>query len=195
MTNTDPNTNTDTNPNTDSDSDSDSDSDTDPDQYINLEEYIGSQIPEENKNIYQIQLNNDTLIIKKISEHYILPDIIIKEDFGPESQFSLYSCVYMETELEKNNNQIYYPLIKLVEKITNGKEEIGQNQEQIITYSIGIKFSNQLDLKQNKIQEIKDFKVFLIANKKSKENVYTTEIPKDINQFNIIEKLIGYVLD
>ena len=167
-------------------------SDADQDQYINLEKYIQSQIPEENKNIYQIQLNNDTLIIKKISEHYILPDIIIKENFGPESQFSLYSCVYMEKELEQNNNQIYYPLIKLVEKITNGKE-MKESQEQIITYSIGIKFSNQFVLEQNK--NINDFKVFLIANKKNKENVYTTEIPKDINQFNIIEKLIGYVLD
>ena len=97
------------------------DSDSDSDKYINIEEYVKTQIPDEEiKNIYQIQLNNDILIIKKISEHYVSPDIIIKENFGPNSEFSLYSCVYMEKELEQNNNQIYYPLIKLVEKITNG---------------------------------------------------------------------------
>ena len=186
------NTNADLDSNSNSNSNSNSDSDSDPDKYINLEEYVKTQIlDEEIKNIYQIQLNNDILIIKKISEHYVSPDIIIKENFGSNSEFSLYSCVYMEKELEQNNNQIYYPLIKLVEKIINGKDE---KQEQIITYSIGIKFSNPFDLEQNKNKEIIDFKVFLIANKRSNENVYTKEIIKDINQFNIIEKLISYVL-
>ena len=173
--------------------------DSDSDKYINLEEYVKTQIPDEEiKNIYQIQLNDDILIIKKISENYVSPDIIIKENFGPNSEFSLYSCVYMEKELEQNNNQIYYPLIKLVEKITNGKEESQESQEsqeQIINYSIGIKFLNPFDLEQNKNKEINDFKVFLIANKRNNKNVYTKEIIKDINQFNIIEKLISYVFD
>lgn len=169
-----------------------SDSSDNPEEYINLEELIQEQMKGvEIKNIYQIQVSNEKLKISHISKHQISPDIIIQENFGPESQYSLYSCVYQQEELEKNNDSIYYPLVKLVELYK--KNEL--NQEKIITYSIAVKFNNQFNLESNLNKELDDFKLFIVANEKNKENIYTNEIPKDISQSNILEKLIEYVID
>jgi hypothetical protein len=159
--------------------------------YLNLEELIQEQMKGiEIKNIYQIQITNEKLLISHISKNQISPDIIIQENFGPESQYSLYSCVYIQDELEKNNDSIYYPLVKLVELYK--KNEL--NQEKIITYSIAVKFNNQFNLESNVNKELDDFKIFIVANEKNKENIYTNEIPKDITQLNILEKLIEYVM-
>lgn len=171
--------------------DSDSDSDSDSDKYINLEELVQEQLKGvEIKNIYQIQLFNEKLIIKHISQHQISPDIIIQENFGPESQYSLYSCVYMHDELEVNANSIYYPLVKLTEIYKQDNIE-----EKKITYSIAVKFNDSFVLDNIINKEYDNFKLYLVANQKNKENIYTKEIPSDINQSNILEKLIGYVIN
>ena len=57
-----------------------------------------------------------------------------------------------------------------------------------------MKFNNQFNLESNINKELNDFKLFIVANEKNKENIYTNEIPKDINQSNILEKLIEYVI-
>ncbi len=159
-------------------------------EYINLEELVQEQLKGvEIKNIYQIQIKNEKLIISHISQHQISPDIIIQENFGPECQYSLYSCVYMEEELKKNNNSIYYPLVKLTEIYKKDNLE-----EKKITYSIAVKFNNEFNLDSNINKDFNDFKLFIVANEKNKDNIYTNEIPKDINQSNILEKLIEYVI-
>ncbi len=168
-------------------SDKDSNSE---EEYINLEDVIQEQLDGvEVKNIYQIQLNLEKLVIKHISQHYVSPDIIIQEDFGSENQYSLYSCVYTEEELEKNNNTMFYPLVKLIE---NYKKD--DTNSKIIIYSIAVKFNYTFSLKSDLNKDINDFKLFLVANEQNKENVYTKEIEKNINSSNIIEKLLEYVI-
>ena len=56
------------------------------DEYINIENLL-----KENVNIYQIQINNDKLIIKHIGTGSESPDIIIKEGFGIDKSLYLYN--------------------------------------------------------------------------------------------------------
>ncbi len=91
-----------------------SESDSEPDEYINLEEIIKNNEPEK-KNIYQIQINPDSIIIRLVGRELFVPDVIIQENFGPKNSLSLYSCLYEEDDFNINideNKNYFFPLIK-----------------------------------------------------------------------------------
>lgn len=139
---------------------------------------------EEIKNIYQFQICNEKLIIKHISQNYILPDIIIKENFGPNSEYSLYSCVYSDDELKNLflNTDIFFPLVKMIKKDLNT----------ITTWSIAIKFTILIKLDEILNKDLNCFELYLVSNTKDSPKINYQQIIKDINQDNIIEKLITY---
>ncbi len=167
-----------TNTNTDLNSDSDSE------EFIDIEDLI-KQKGLEQLDIYQLQINFDKLVLKKIGKEHFAPDIIIKENFGPNKNMNLYSCVYTDEELFENLtcNQIFFPLVKLV---------INSSSNDIITYSIAVLFNNLHNLEDIDRDNITDFMLYFVYNKKNEERVHTTEIEKNINSDNIIEKLIEH---
>jgi len=160
-----------------------SDNSSDSDEYIDVDEIISRDL--NNKlDIYQIQLYDNNIIIKNIGKENYAPDIIIKENFGPNNSYSLYSCIYTEDELFQIsliNNDTFFPIIKLGVK---------QDEHNITTFSIAVKFNNVSVLKEQVEQEISDFNVFLVYNKKNEEKVHARELDKNINSGNIIETLI-----
>ena len=97
--------------------DDESDDESDDDTYINITEMLDIQI----KNIYQIQINNEKVVIKHIGHGSHVPDIIIKEDFGKKKNLNLYNCVYTNQEIDffktKVDEEKFLPIIKLVEKL------------------------------------------------------------------------------
>ena len=161
-------------------------------EYVDVDEIFNYQNNQNNqnkiKNIYQFQISNTKLFIKHISQNYILPDIIIRENFGPESKYNLYSCVYSEDELINlsSNNDIFYPLIKFVEK--------DSNQNIFKTWSIAVKFNNQIELISSLDKEINLFDLYIVSNTKNNPKIFYQIIKKDIDQNNIIEKLIDLVM-
>ena len=159
------------------------DNSSDSDEYIDVDEIISRDL--NNKlDIYQIQLYDNNIIIKNIGKEDYAPDIIIKENFGPNNSYSLYSCIYTEEELFKIdliNNDTFFPIIKLGVK---------QDEENITTYSIAVKFNNVSVLKEQVEQEITDFNVFLVYNKKNEEKINVQHLDKNINSGNIVETLI-----
>ena len=68
----------------------------DSDEYID----ISSKIQDNTEHIFQFQLDNEKLFLKYIGKSSTIPDIIIKENFGQESNMSLYNCIYSYNELE-----------------------------------------------------------------------------------------------
>ncbi len=139
------------------------------DEYINIEDLL-----KENANIYQIQINNDSLIIKHIGTGSESPEIIIKEGFGIDNSLNLYNCIYKEKEFN-NINDIFFPIIKLKKK-----EEY---------YTIIIKLNT---IKYNLI--INDFQLyFTYSNDNNVFNYY--EIKKNINSSNIIETILENVIN
>lgn len=152
----------------------DSDFDSDSDEYINVETLILTQ--NNNKNVYQFQLDNLNLLIKKIGTSTSAPEMIIRENFGPKSNLSLYSCVYMENELESiNDDNFLFPIIKLI-----------NSGEQTIISSFAIKIKQLLSWDN----PINDFELFWVQNIQSTEFIKVEQISKNINSSNIIEKLI-----
>ena len=75
--------------------------DSDSDEYVDLSE----QINDNTENIYQFALSENQLILKHIGKCNVVPDIIIMEKFGPDSNLNLYNCVYSKTELKLNMNE------------------------------------------------------------------------------------------
>ena len=126
-------------------------------------------------NTYQIQIENENLIIKHIGNMPHTPDIIIKENFGPNLNLNLYSCVYSEEELV-NNNKLFFPLVKYIKKNTNNN----------IVSCFAVKFEENI----NTTNIIRDWKLFWI--KECGEEITTCEISKNINTNNIIESIIMY---
>lgn len=122
------------------------------------------------KDYYQIQLNNDEYIIKKIGYGSEIGDIIILENFGRDKKYTLYACVYEKEEMELMD---YIPIIRLTDEIHN--------------YCICFK-SNKL------VYDIidKNFELYFIHGIKQK-NIF--KLDKNINQKNIIEIIIDKLLD
>lgn len=181
------NTNTDTNSNFDN-----SNTDTDSDEYIDLSEYIEDNL----KHIFQFQINNEILVLKYIGKSSDTPDIIIMENFGPNSNMCLYNCVYSHEELEsvkkpepisesndkldKSNNleqlELFFPIIKLVVK----------EQDNIIISSIAIRLEQEI-IFDNVINE---WKLYWVSNSNTSEYIKTLKLEKDINSTNILEQII-----
>lgn len=148
--------------------------------YIDINDLIKEQL----KNIYQIQLCNDNLMIKHIGIGTHVPDIIIKESFGKKNNLSLYNCVYLEDETnflksEQNSNKLL-PVIKLIEKLDNHTN----------IYALSVKIQNFT----NYNEYINNFDIYLTYTS-NKNNFYHVEITKNIDHNNIIEKMLGHIID
>lgn len=76
------------------------DENSDSDEYIDLSTCMNDDL---NK-IYQFNLTDEKLSIKYIGKSSVIPEIIIVENFGPDLNMSLYSCVYSYNELISINN-------------------------------------------------------------------------------------------
>jgi hypothetical protein len=60
------------------------------------------------------KINLNKLELKLIGVGSNIPDIIIKEKFGPNSNLYLYSCVFSSTEIINGiSNNYFFPLIRL----------------------------------------------------------------------------------
>lgn len=145
---------------------SDSDS-----EYINIEMLFENN----KKNIYQFHLNNEKLIIKNIGRSTEAHDIIIKENFGPNSSMNLYNCIYMEDEINIIDN-LFFPIIKLINYYNN----------KIIISSFAIKIKENIKYEK----EIKEWDLYWVQNTQKEDYINTKKISKNICPDNIIEKLL-----
>jgi hypothetical protein len=204
--NMEPNTKSNTEPNTEPNMDSimntDTDSDTDSDEYIDLSSCVENDL----KHIFQFHLINEKLLIKHIGKSSDTPDIIIMENFGPESNMSLYNCVYSHEELESvkttlldnNDNpdkipeenpdkipdknpehhKLFFPIIKLI---------VRNDIENYTISSIVVKLNQEIVYEK----EIELWELYWIENSSlNKEYIKTIKIEKNINPTNILENLI-----
>ena len=152
-------------------------------EFINIEDLI-----EEKLKLYQIQLNNEELIIKNIGYGSEAPDLIILENFGLNKNLSMYNCILTENELssELNTNQnLFYPIIKLVEKKLNNNDD--KIKEYV--YSIGIKLQNNILFEQ----KINFFELYFFY-KQNNNLLQFKQISKNINSSNIIEIILDNYL-
>lgn len=186
--------------NTEFDTNINSDSNSDSDSYIDLSECVRDDL----KHIFQFHLMDTKLIIKHIGKSSDTPDIIIMENFGPESNMSLYNCVYSHDELETtkisndininvnmdkninknnknnefNNLDLFFPIVKLIIKTTSSYYTIT---------SLAIKLNQQIVIEQ----EINEWDLYWIENFSfNKEAFKTIKLEKNVNPSNILEKLI-----
>ena len=137
------------------------------DDYINLDNYIN------HIEYFQFDLNNKNLKLNLVGKGEDIGDIIIKENFGKNNDYTISSCIYKYDEITNIKNK-FIPLIKLYnEKNTCG---IG-----IILYE-NISINNTTD----------NFDVFFIYQT---NKFHKLKLEKDINKSNIIEKLIDKLLD
>jgi hypothetical protein len=159
------------------DNTTDSDSD---DAYIDINNIIKAQL----KNIYQIQINNESLIIKHIGMGSHVPDMIIKENFGKNNNLNLYNCVYMESEIDflkiELNNDKFLPIVKLVEKL-----ETNNN-----IYTLSIKVNEILNYNES----CTDFNIYLTYSL-SNDYINDIKLEKNINSSNIIEKMLENIIE
>lgn len=180
------------------------DSDSDSDEYIDLSNYVENYL----KHMFQFHLMDEKLLIKHIGKSYDTPDIIIIENFGPESNMSLYNCIYSHDELESiktestnddniiltNDNEIklnetefednlehlklFFPIVKLIVKL---------NLETSIISCIAIKLNQEIVYEK----EIVDWDLYWIEySSLNKETFKTKKLDKNINPKNILENLI-----
>lgn len=161
--------------NQNSDLDSNSDS-----EYIDLSSLANSDC----KNIYQFHLDNTKLVLKLIGKSSYAPDMIIKENFGPKLNLSLLGCVFTWGELEsveKKSTELFFPLIKLINRVS---------EDHIIITSIAVKL-NEL-ITQDK--EIELWDIYWVQTDNQTDTVVTSQLEKNINSDNILEKIIGFSL-
>jgi hypothetical protein len=158
------------------------DVDSEDDTYIDINEILKSQL----KNIYQIQINNESIIIKHIGVGSHVPDMIIKEAFGKNNNLNLYNCVYMESEIEflksELSNDKFLPIVKLVEK----------SDSETKIYSISIKVNELIEFNK----PYTNFNVYLTYTSSTYvESLYKLDLDKDINSSNIIEKMLETIIE
>ena len=148
-------------------------------EFINLDDYINDNI--DKKKLYQIQLLNNNFIFKHVgNSNTNPPDMIIKENFGVDNSYNIYSSLYLEDELLNYKDKII-PLIK----ITNNK----QNDK----YSLCIKYDNNI-FENNKDINYNLFFVYNTVDKVICDPINDDE-KKNINPDNIIEKLFELIID
>ena len=154
------------------------DLDSDSDVYIDLSDKLESN----SENIYQFQINNEKLFLKFIGKSTYIPDIIIKEKFGLESNMYLYNCIYSENEIYKfknlNEKKLFFPIIKLIIK------EKQKNK----MYSIVVKINQEIIFDN----EINNWEIYFTQNLQSEDFIKTIKINKNINSSNIIEEIIKF---
>lgn len=127
------------------------------------------------EDIFQIQLNNEILIIKKIGKSSNTDDLIIVKN----KNISIHSVVYSMEELsdcQKTGGN--FDLLKLYDKENNS-----------ITYLSVI--INKYEIEKN----MNDFRVLIFTIYENKEKRYFREVEKKINKKNIVEKIILHHLE
>ncbi len=146
------------------------------DEYINLEELI-----EEKQKLYQIQLNNNTLIIKNIGYGIVAPEVIIEENVGIDNNLSIYNCILSQGEIDSYSKEnSYYPIIKLDEK---------KSEDIINTYILSIKLTKEMELDK----EVEEFEIFLILIDGETGSIGYKILEKNITPNNILEVVIKNV--
>lgn len=146
----------------------------DSDEYVDL----SSNIESKSEDVYQFIIENNKLELRHIGKFTMAPDIIIKQNFGPKSNMSLFSCVYTYNELTTQSDELFFPLVKLVIK----------NELNVITTCIAIKLIDYVQVDK----PINEWDLYWLENKSNLEHIKMCKIEKNINPTNIIEKIIGY---
>lgn len=145
--------------------------------FMNVNDFIKEE------NIYQIQVDNKKINIKKIGKGKFAENMTICEKIGKRQDISVYSVVYLESELidcEKTTGN--YDLLKLYQ-FNDGNEIFS---ELIININSEYKISET-----NKIDEINDFDLFFVSQIKDKEEKFIKKFyEKNINKNNLFETLI-----
>jgi len=145
-------------------------------EYINLEELI-----EEKQKLYQIQLNNNTLVIKNIGYGIAAPEVIIEENVGIDNNLSIYNCILSQGEIDNYSKEnSYYPIIKLEEK---------KSEDIINTYILSMKLNKEIELDK----EIEEFGIFLILIDGETGSIGYKILEKNITPNNILEAVIKNV--
>lgn len=137
------------------------------DDYINLDNYIN------HIKYFQFDLNNKNLKLNLVGKGEDIGDIIIKENFGKNNDYTISSCIYKYDEIT-NIKDKFIPLIKLY----NEKN----------TYGIGIISYENIPINNT----TNNFDVFFIYKT---NKFHKLKLDKDIDKNNIIEKLINKLLD
>ena len=137
------------------------------DDYINLDNYIN------HIEYFQFDLNNKNLKLNLVGKGEDIGDIIIKENFGKNNDYTISSCIYKYDEIT-NIKDKFIPLIKLY----NEKN----------TYGIGIISYENISINNT----TNNFDVFFIYKT---NKFHKLKLDKDIDKNNIIEKLIDKLLD
>ena len=183
------------------------------DEYIDISDNF-TEINKKIFKVFQFQPNHNKLVLKHIGNFSQVPDIIIKEEFGPDSNMYLYNCVYSQEELGKINDKLSdneYDNIDLNENIDlndnndNNKEDetfelffplvklIIADKTNPSSSIITVKLCSPIKLseltKSNEI-EINDWELYWIQNVQTEEYVKVLPIEKNISHSNIIEKFM-----
>jgi hypothetical protein len=148
-------------------------------EFINIDNFINDK--ENQKKLFQIQLLNNNIIFKHIgNSNTSPPDMIIKENFGIDNSFNIYSSLYLEEELLDYKNKII-PLIKITNNKLNDK------------YSLCIKYTFENNINES----INNYNLFFVYNVDDKViyELISEEDKKNINPDNIIEKLLELIID
>lgn len=141
-------------------------------EFIDLDNLIKEQ---SKIKLYQIQITNNIFIFKHIGEtNEKAPEVIIKENFGIDNKYSMFTIIYEENELIEYNNKII-PLIRITDNKNN--------------YSICIKYN--IDNINNTTNDI--FDLYFVYNI-NKDIMYKL-LEKNINADNIVEKLFELIID
>ena len=144
-------------------------------EFIDLDNLI-----EEQKKIklYQIQITNKTFIFKHIGETSEgAPEVIIKENFGIDNKYNMFTMIYEENELIEYNNKIV-PLIRITDNINY--------------YSICIKYNIDNNFIDNYfVNNI--FELYFVYN--INNEIKYILIEKNINADNIVEKIFELIID
>lgn len=154
-------------------------------EYINIEDIINNnQIIK----LYQFQVNNNNYNIKLVAETHKIPEMIIKENFGINNSFSLYSYIYEKNEIINNT---CLPLIKLI-KINNDKKNWIYSLCIKYTPTVNNKFVNN-EYVDNKF--VNDDFTIIFVNAVNNTIIDFYSIEKNITSINIIETLLTLVVD
>jgi hypothetical protein len=152
-------------------------------EFINLDDYIDNNITK--KKLYQIQIINNNFIFKHIgNSNTNPPDMIIKENFGINNSFNIYSTLYLEDEILEFKEKII-PLIKITNNKLNNK------------YSLCIKYNFKNNINENNNIDNK-YELFFVYNDNNNKVICEpiSENEKiNINPDNIIEKLFELIID
>ena len=145
-------------------------------EFININDYLTEYT------IYQIQLENEKILIKKIGKSKTSDHIQIFKDIGPDNNISLYSVVYTEEELKEClSTGGMFDLLKLYEK---------NNKDNMIT-NLCVKIHENIFEKGLENYIIKEFDIYLISEIENNENKFISKVEqKNLNKNNMIQQIL-----